>query len=151
MRFVLMIGLALLSSMTVNEFTRAGSMSQKPVETENEVTLELQISGVDGEGWSIQISPATAASQFKTYTKKLKPSQRGSVQLKNIAIKAKSITPDRDCAFAIKITDSEGDSEVFKRSIRLKESGKDDPLPELSKTFFLRTTVVARKDDPRDR
>ena len=116
----------------------------------NTLKLDLQISGVE-QGWTIQIKPANPGSRFQPVVRQVKQSQGDPVQLGEIAIEARSLSADRDCALAIVLTDPEGSSQTFKRSIRLLPQPDAEIVPELSKTFYLRSSSVAIRDTPRPR
>ncbi|MEW4567746.1 hypothetical protein AB1L88_07755 [Tautonia sp. JC769] len=116
----------------------------------NTVKLDLQISGVE-QGWKVEVRPANPGSRFRPVVRQVKQTQGDPVRLDQIAIDARSLSADRDCALAIVLTDPEGESQTFKRSIRLLPQPDAEVVPELSKTFYLRSSSVAIRDTPRPR
>ncbi|RUL88869.1 hypothetical protein [Tautonia sociabilis] len=116
----------------------------------NTVKLDLQISGV-GAGWKVRIKPAHAGSRFEPVVREVEHGDDGPVRLEEISIDATSLTADRDCALAIVLTGPDGVEQTFKRSVRLLPQPDADTVPELSKTFYLRTSTVASKETPRPR
>lgn len=118
-----------------------------PVAVKNTVRLDLQISGVSA-GWKVEIKPAHPGSRFKPVTRHVELAEGEPTQLDEISLDAGSLSSDRDCALAIVLTDPEGESQTFKRSVRLLPQPDEETVPELSKTFYLRTSTVAKKDRP---
>lgn len=116
----------------------------------NTVKLDLQITGVD-RGWKIEVKPANPGSRFKPVVKKIENTGIGPVQLDPISFDARTLSADRDCALSIVLTDPEGETQTFKRSVRLLPQPDAEALPELSKTFYLRTSTVASRDTPKRR
>ena len=116
----------------------------------NTVKLDLQISGLD-EGWTVKVKPAHPGSRFKTVVRRIKADENGPGRLGVLAIPAESLSADRACAFAIVLTDPSGTAKTFKRSVRLLPQDDPEAVPELSKTFYLRTSAVASKDEPERR
>ena len=114
----------------------------------NTVQLELQISGLERSGWTLEIKPAHAGSRFETVVREVEMNDGGPVRLDAIAIDARSISADRDCAFAITLKGPDGEAETFKRSIRLRPQEPEQPAPVVSKTYYLRSTAIAQKDEP---
>ena len=113
----------------------------------NTVKLDLQITGVE-RGWKIEVKPAHPGSRFRPVVRQIEESTSGPVQLDLIAIDAQSLSADRDCALAIVLTDPEGTSQTFKRSVRLLPQPDTATVPELSKTFYLRTSTIASRETP---
>ncbi|WP_152049936.1 hypothetical protein [Tautonia marina] len=146
--------LVALLALPLANLAHADEPTPKPkptVETvNNTVKLDLQISGVE-QGWKVEIKPANPGSRFKPVVRQVEQSQGNPAQLGQIAIDARSLSADRDCALAIVLTDPEGASQTFKRSIRLLPQPDADTVPELSKTFYLRSSSVAIRDTPRRR
>jgi hypothetical protein len=121
--------------------------SPVPIAVKNTVKLDLQISGVSS-GWKVEIKPAHPGSRFEPVVRQVDSGDGGPVQLGEISLDARSVSADRDCAMTIVLTDPEGDAQTFKRSLRLLPQPDDQTVPQLSKTFYLRTSTVAKKDRP---
>lgn len=122
---------------------------EEPEAITNRVTLDLQISGIDQPGCTVEIKPAHPGSRFKPVVRPLQTHGAGdTARLDAIKIDARSLSADRDCAFAITIKGTDGASQTFKRIIRLTPPEEGKPVPSLSKTIYLRTTSIARKDTP---
>ena len=121
---------------------------EEPEGVANTVKLDLQITGV-GPGWTVEIRPAHAGTRFEKVVRSLEPRPGEPVRLSDIAIDAKTLGADRACAFAIVLKGPDGEAETFKRSLRLEPADADEPPPVVSKTYYLRSTVVARRDDPK--
>jgi hypothetical protein len=121
--------------------------SPEPVAVKNTVKLDLQISGVT-PGWKVEIKPAHPGSRFEPIVRQVEDGDGGPVQLDEISLDAQSVSADRDCALTIVLTDPEGEAQSFKRSLRLLPQPDDKSVPQLSKTFYLRTSTVAKKDRP---
>jgi hypothetical protein len=149
---VTLLALTFAGAVQADEPTPRPTPTPEPrIETvNNTVKLDLQISGVE-HGWKIEIKPANPGSRFQPVVRQVKQSQGDSVQLGEIAIDARSLSADRDCALAIVLTDPEGSSQTFKRSVRLLPQPDAEIVPELSKTFYLRSSSVATRDTPRRR
>src|SRR5690606_13021519 len=82
----------------------------------NTVKLDLQLSGV-AAGWTIEVKPANPGSRFKPVLREIDQADGGPVRLDEIALDARSLGADRHCALAIVLTDPEGTSQTFKRSV----------------------------------
>ncbi|QDV33271.1 hypothetical protein [Tautonia plasticadhaerens] len=140
---------ALLALLVPTATVRADDPTPKPdpVAVKNTVKLDLQISGV-APGWKVQVKPAHPGSRFTPVVREVHEGQGGPVQLDEISLEARSLSSDRDCALAIVLIDPEGEPQTFKRSVRLLPQPDEETVPELSKTFYLRTSTVAKKDRP---
>ena len=116
----------------------------------NTLKLDLQISGLE-EGWTVKVKPAHPGSRFKPVVRCIKADENGPGRLGILAIPAESLSADRACAFSIVLTDPCGTAKTFKRSVRLLPQDDPETVPELAKTFYLRTSAVASKDEPERR
>jgi len=123
---------------------------EPPKDVVNAVELELVISGVGKGGYRVEVKPAHRGCRFEKIVRTIEAEPGQPAKLKPIRFNARSFSADRDCAFAITITDAEGESATYKRSIRLESPTEEVPRPKVSKSFSLRTTTVAKnKKKPR--
>ncbi|CAN5840776.1 hypothetical protein BH23PLA1_BH23PLA1_16000 [soil metagenome] len=130
----------------------SSSGDEKPgrsASVQNTVQLDLQLSGIGPQGGHIEIRPAHPSSRFEPIVREIQDvSADGVVRLGTIAIDARSLNADRDCAFSITIKAPGAEDQTFKRSVRLLPQQADAPVPVRSMTCYLRTVVVVKKDMP---
>ena len=115
----------------------------------NTVNLELRIAGLGQDGCEIEIKPAHPGCKFETVRRRVERGVIGGIsKLPPIAIVAESSCPDRDCAFAITITEPEREARTFPRHLRLRPVVAGKPAPVLPWTCYLTTPSLAAKDAP---
>ena len=115
---------------------------------ENRVRLELQISGLTGQGCRVEIRPGHKACQFRAVEKSIDPDQGGDpLKLAPIAIDARSVGADRDCSFCITVIEPGRPPKTFRRGLRLAQQEAGQPAPVQTLRCYLNTVTIASKDD----
>lgn len=125
------------------------SAAEEPTPVVNKVRLDLQLSGLGAAGCKIEIRPAHPGCRFEAVVREF-PSipASGVLKVETVTIEASALNADRNCAFAITVTEPNAKPKVFKRNIRLDEPNPGSPTPEIAHTFYLRTTTIAKRDTP---
>jgi hypothetical protein len=109
----------------------------------NKVTMRLTISGLGSEGCKVEIKPGHPACTFKPITKELK--EDGRTEIKNLEVSSSS--PDRDCMFAIVVTEPGQPPKTLKRGLRLSTPSEGKPVPMQTFDCLLRSPSLAAKTD----
>ena len=139
-----------LLTLTAATATASAAPGDPPPSVHNTVKLDLQVSGIPLDGCEIEIRPAHPGSRFEPVVRQIeRVSADGVARLDTIAIDARSLGADGDCAFAITIKAPDRADETFKRSVRLLPPADDAPVPVRSLTCYLRTVAVAKKGTPK--
>lgn len=152
---------------------RHGAAQDAPPQVRNAVRLQLQITGLAPDGCMLRIAPSHPGCRIGELpddlndpdTRKLlkgegpahfAPIERridtrgvtgGMVRLKPINVLAQSMSADRDCSFAITITEPGQPPRTYHRGLRLMVgSASQLPEPQSLKVYLTAPSVAARDD-----
>jgi hypothetical protein len=115
---------------------------------ENKVTLELQISGLGPQGCHVEIKPGHPGCQFKPVSRSVEPETvRDVVKLDPISLLARSSGADRDCSFAITITEPGLPARTFHRGVRLSAPGDARTAPVHRLKCYLSSPSLVARDE----
>jgi hypothetical protein len=131
--------------------TGSGLRSARPDEltASNTVRLQLQITGLGSEGCTIAIRPAHPGCHFESIERRIVlRSAGGMVRLEPIELKATSTGADRDCSFAITLTEPGKQPRTYHRGVRLAaaDPGRDAQAQVVK--LYLTAPSLAVRDDP---
>jgi hypothetical protein len=142
-----MAALALTAGVTLAAY--AGD-PQAPAQDEsvvvNEVTLVIRVNGLEQEGCEVEVKPGHPGCDFKPFKKKV-DSPGGVGQFEVAKLQVKSTRKDRDCLFAITITQPGQLPKTSYRSIQVLKPTAIAPIPTLSKTLLLQSPALAARED----
>ena len=113
----------------------------------NTVKLDLQISGV-ASGWKVQIKPAHPGSRFKPVAREIEARRRRPDPARRD--RPRRPEPRRRPRLCLRHRPDRphGRGPDLQAKRPPAPPGRPESVPELSKTFYLRTTTVASKDTP---
>lgn len=142
-------GLAAIGILSAS--TRAGDgdgVSDLPA-VANTVRLEIQISGLGGNGGKVTIKPAHPSCKFKVVAIPIAKGAEGdTVKLDPITVTASTTSADRDCSFEITLTEPGRQPKTFRRGVRLNPPAAGaTTAPSCVLKCRLPATAVAIKDD----
>jgi hypothetical protein len=128
--------------------TFANPPADAPVE--NLIQIELQIAGIGREGCSIEIKPAHPGCQF-TPIKKSLDTAAASRGLR-LPVQARSTAADRDCSFAITITQPGYPPRTFRRGLQLiPPKSSESAAPSQTLRCYLSSPALAQRETDRTR
>lgn len=125
-----MFGLALC---VLTSLARGGDETKPPAI--GKVRLNLQITGLGPEGCLVEIKPAHKGCEFPVISRRLTSNDRGQLDLEPIDVKTSSA--DRDCQFAITITEPKQPPKTFRRGVRILNPGTEGILTVQNLPCFL--------------
>ena len=97
-----------------------------PAIASGKVRLSLQITRLGPEGCLVEIKPAHKGCDFKPISRRLTVDERGRLELDPIEVKTSSA--ERDCMFAITITEPKQEPKTFRRALRITNTPPDGIL-----------------------
>ncbi len=111
------------------------------------VKLEIQITGLGSEGAKVSIKPAHPGCRFKAVEKTIpRNANSGVVRLSPITVAASTTAADRDCSFAITVTEPGRPPKTFRRGLQLSASDAKPAKAQALKCYLSATEVAARDD-----
>ena len=129
-----------------------GARAETP-SVENNVTLSLELSGLSGGDCQIEIKPGHAGCTFPPIVRKYRVESDAIIRpetvvpVEPITILARSINPDRECAFAITVTEPGKPPKTYRRGLRLAAKVEGEPVPAKELTCYLSSPSMIARDD----
>lgn len=125
------------------------SQSAPPVEST--IKLQLLISGLSQDGCLLKIAPGHPGCQFSPIERRIPLSSGqngGMTRLDPITIKASTLSADRDCSFAITLTEPGQPPRTYRRGTRLATIPEGQPSqPQTVKVYLSAPSLAARDSD----
>jgi hypothetical protein len=146
--FVAASGLAMIALARAASGDDAGKADADATPTvASSVKLEIQITGLGSEGAKVSIKPAHPGCQFKVVEKTIPRNvNAGVVRLTPITVSASTTAADRDCSFAITVTEPGRPPKTFRRGLQLSASDPKTAKVQALKCYLSATEVAARDD-----
>ncbi len=120
---------------------------------ENKVTIGLQIMGLSTRECEVEVKPGHPGCEFPTVVRRIQV-QPGTILRHDTSISvdldpivARSINPDRDCAFAITIREPGQPPKTYRRGMRLDVPAEGQAVPSRSMTCYLSSPSLLARDD----
>jgi hypothetical protein len=112
------------------------------------VRLQLQISGLTKDGSTLKIVPGHPGCQFTPIERRINLSggrDGGMTRLEPILLQASTTSADRDCSFAITLTEPGQAARTYRRGVRLTSSPAGaTATPQTVKVYLSAPSLAAR-------
>lgn len=118
---------------------------------ESTIKLQLLISGLSQDGCILKIEPGHPGCRFKPVERRITLSggqTGGMTRLDPITFKASTLSADRDCSFAITLTEPGQPPRTYRRGTRLTAAPGGQPSNSTSQTVkvYLSAPSLAARD-----
>ena len=116
----------------------------------NTIQLQLQITGLANAGCVLKIAPGHAGCKFKTYEARILDNggRDGMIRLDTIKLDVESSAADRDCSFAITITEPGQPPRTYHRGLRLESQTNRSTIPLQKVNLYLTSPSLASRGEP---
>lgn len=120
-----------------------------PAPVKNTIQLQLQITGLASGGCVLKVAPGHASCRFKTYEARVEGNggRDGMIRLAPIKLDVESSAADRDCSFAITITEPGQPARTYHRGLRLESQTSTAKVPTQRVNLYLTSPSLASRGD----
>jgi hypothetical protein len=128
---------------------RAQSGPPAATTARNTIRLQLQISGLRQDGCTLKITPGHPGCQFAPIERRIASAAGrygGMIRLDPIVLDASTTSADRDCSFAITLTEPGGTPRTYRRGVRLEAAPAEGPAPSQTVKVYLSAPSLAARD-----